>query len=258
MTKPLLVLAMPKTGNTTVIESLRGAGLDVQRSHFVSEHAFRQAVARVELSGDERRMSELLDWNERFRKPAANGFDGSGCRVISLIRDPVARNVSWLFESSRLKDPAAARRFRDGTFDLRELRRRFLEAEDHDYTVRWFDREIRDVFGIDVFEEPFPHAAGYATYERGDVELLVLRLEDLSTAGAGALREFLALDGLEMVPRNVRVTSLAGELYERFKEELRLPDEYLERVYSSKPARHFYTVDEIAGFRRRWSIPRAG
>lgn len=257
MTKPLLVLAMPKTGNTTVIDSLRAAGLTLERSHFLSDAAFWQAVARIELSGDERQMSELLEWNERFRRTAVGGFEGTGCRIISLIRDPVGRNVSWLFESSRLKDPAAARRFHEGRFDLGELRRRLLEDEDRDYATRWFEREIRGVFGIDVYAEPFPHQAGYATYVRGDVELLILRLETLSTAGAGALREFLGVEDLAMPPRNVRVASRTGELYRRFKADLRLPDEYLERVYASKPARHFYTAEEIAVFRRRWSA-RAG
>ncbi len=249
---------MPKTGNTTVIESLRNAGLEVQRSHFVSDPSFWQAVARLELSGDEQRMQELLDWNERFRKKAASRFDGAGCRIITLVRDPVACNVSWLFERSRLKNPDTARRFREGHFDLDELRRRFLEEEDHDLPLRWFDREIRDVYGIDVYVEPFPHEAGFATFSNGDVDLLALRLEDLSRVGAGALRDFLGLDRLDLVPRNVRLSTEAGELYRRFKTELRLPDDHLERVYSSRMARHFYTPEEIAAFRRCWSGSEEG
>jgi len=253
MTKPVLVLAMPKVGNTTVIEALRQAGIEVHRAHFLSDRSFWQALARIELSGDEHRVQEFLDWNERLRKLAVRRFDGRGCRVITLVRDPVARNVSWLFESSSMKDPDFVHRFHDDPDGMDALKKRFLEDQDHDHPLRWFDYEIRDVFGIDVFAKPFPRDAGYATYSRDEVDLLLLRLEDVSRSGPAALGAFLELDDIDLASRNVRGETPVGRLYERFSDWLTLPDEYLDRVYTSRLVRHFYSREEIDAFRRRWS-----
>ena len=42
------------------------------------------------------------------------------------------------------------------------------------------------------------------------------------------------------------------QIYQRFKTEIRLPDGYLERMYSSRLAQHFYSPAEIAAFQAHW------
>jgi hypothetical protein len=44
-----------------------------------------------------------------------------------------------------------------------------------------------------------------------------------------------------------------GDLYRRFLDGLHPPAEAIERAYSSRLVRHFYSPEEIARFRRRWA-----
>ena len=48
-----------------------------------------------------------------------------------------------------------------------------------------------------------------------------------------------------------------ADLYKAFRRELRLPDAYLDRVYGSRSAHHFYSPAELVAFRRKWSAPPA-
>ena len=43
-----------------------------------------------------------------------------------------------------------------------------------------------------------------------------------------------------------------AENYRRFIETLRPPKDYLDQMYDSRFARHFYSRDEIVSFRARW------
>ena len=44
-----------------------------------------------------------------------------------------------------------------------------------------------------------------------------------------------------------------GELYGRFKREVKLPKEYVDRACESRYFKHFYTTREIELQRRKWS-----
>ncbi len=252
--KPLLVFALPKTGNTTVFRALAAAGLKPDRAHFLSDGWFWKALGQLEVEGDEARLQELLEWNKRFRKKVTGGFEGRGCNVVGLVRDPLARTVSYFFDTTTMKGSDVRSRWTDGTLDVEELIRRFMDRDDHFAPLEWFDGEMNAVFGIDVFAEPFPRDAGYRIYRSDGTELLLIRLEDLTRCAAGAFREFLGLETFDPRRENVRADSETAELYRVFLDRLRLPREYVDRMYDSKVARHFYSDVELQAFRSRWRV----
>jgi hypothetical protein len=44
-----------------------------------------------------------------------------------------------------------------------------------------------------------------------------------------------------------------AEAWSHFIDRIRIPDAYLDVMYGSRLARHFYTASEIEAFRARWS-----
>ena len=65
----------------------------------------------------------------------------------------------------------------------------------------------------------------------------------------------MALDNFALVESNTADDKSYADLYAAFRRELTLPEPYLDRVYGSRFARHFYTPDELAAFRRKWLAP---
>jgi hypothetical protein len=114
--------------------------------------------------------------------------------------------------------------------------------------IRRVDLELKPVFGVDVFAKPFPVSRGYEIYAGTNSRVLLVRLEDLDRAARTAFAEFLGVDVANMVQRNEASDKVYADVYRRFKELLKMPRPYLDRMYSSRYSRHFYTPAELAEF----------
>lgn len=250
---PVLVYQMGKVGSSTVFTSLLALDppREVDHIHLLNNlDAIEDSVRSAYPDPD-----ETLAQIERGRKLRARVARGRDTQwpVITLVRDPVQRNVSAFFQNLTEVVPDAYARHARGELAATDLRDAFLERYDHNAPLAWFQTQLEPVFGIDVFSTPFDTARGYATYESPMARLLLIRLEDLGTCGAPAIRDFLQLDRFELLRANTGSEKEYADLYAEFEHRIDLPESYLARMYDSQLARHFYDDAEIAGFRRRWT-----
>ena len=51
--------------------------------------------------------------------------------------------------------------------------------ESDDFTCTWFDKELTKTFGIDIYSLPFNKDIGYEIIRMNNIEILVLRMEDM-------------------------------------------------------------------------------
>jgi len=75
----------------------------------------------------------------------------------------------------------------------------------------------------------------------------------LTQTAPAAVRDFLGLSAFELVESNTAEDKSYADLYKAFRRQLRLPEAYLDRVYGSRFAHHFYGPAEVDAFRRKWS-----
>ena len=264
--EPLLVFQMGKVGSTTVVRSLEAAGLDmaVYHAHVLTqdamakvEKAYRRHFAQMSL------VPHHLWKSQYLRKQIDRGLEeGKRWKVVTLARDPVIRNVSAFFQNLDVEPVGSHHRYRIrskynfevtlGIKDIDRLVELFIETLDHDTPLIWFDSQLKAVFGVDVFSSDFPTSTGYKIYEGGVVDVLVLRLEDLDRCARDAFQEFLGLEEFTLKSANVGDEKPYYTIYREFLDSAVLPDSYLDRMYASKYARHFYSDEEIDTFRARW------
>ena len=175
-------------------------------------------------------------------------------KIISLVREPVARNVSQFFHSLDEFIPDWEKRYATGNISMEDLQRTFLNIESIHVTPEyWFDTQLKPIFEIDVFANPFAIENGYKTYwSKPNTPLLVIRMEDLDRCAGDAMREFLALEQFEIIKTNMGYSKPYADLYRNFK-TLPLPCEYVKKIYSSRYARHFYTKQEIERYTKEWT-----
>lgn len=255
---PVLVYQMGKVGSETVAGSLEAAGLmgRVYHVHFLSDAGVRWATdvyrARWQPGVSATHLWESLHLRRRLHEATPE----SPWKVVTLMRDPVARNLSSFFQVGDLQfgldwDELLPRRDEPGIVD--ELTARFLdEFDEHDRPLRWFDDELAPVFGVDVLDAPSPASSGWARHRAGRADLLILKLEGLQDVGPRALGDLVGAPEVPLVDRNVAEGKAYGELYRRFVAEAVLPAPYLDRMYDHPVTQHFYTPSELDAFRRRW------
>ncbi len=259
---PIFILQMGRVGSNSVVAAINQAyravqiNVPVYHSHYIAHYERIIERASFDLNNyhNAKRDIENIDTKNRdelFKCLKAQ----KPVKIISLVRDPVARNVSTFFyafpefvpewkdmESQNLLSASALNA-------IFESKRQFIQT-----AFNWFDEQVKDTLGLDVYTVSFDTSRGWQVYKKGQVELLLLRMEDLYRTGEDALRRFLRLPQIEMVKVNTGEERETYELYRRFL-TYPISQEYLNMTYSTRLARHFYTDEEIEGFIQRWRNP---
>ena len=86
-------------------------------------------------------------------------------KIVTLVRDPIGRNVSMYFHDLHYWLAyyfSEVRPDRDGARRNRPLIDCFRETFDHRYPLDWFDKELKRLSGIDVYEHAFDRTTGCA------------------------------------------------------------------------------------------------
>lgn len=265
---PLVVYQMGKVGSSTVSRSLKAAntGRHIYQAHFLTPGLIdkyekkRRNYLGTDREGDLKHIWQYQHLNKQLKR----GLNGQRWKIVTLVRDPVARNLSTFFEHIELLPSATAQQWKLKSIEydfemtitnhnLDELIRLFFERCEHDNPLTFFDQEFKPVFNIDLFATDFPIAQGYKIYEAQQVDILLIRLENLNRCAAQAFKEFLDIDNLTIKSHNIGSEKDYADIYQMFKDSIVLPPSYIDWMYSSKFTRHFYSPAEIERFRAKWS-----
>ena len=242
----LLIYTMGKVGSSSVKYSLELIGVPVVHLHNFTGEQY------VDLGWQFRGVrSWLVVSLMKFRlRLIGLAFRSSRrARVITLVRDPVARNVSVMFQGL---DRLITRGVREcGSDQKKVLQYIFENYVNHDIPVDWFKWEFEKHTGIDICR----HDAGgrdYLLIKQKRMEVLVLKLEALKSLEKEIAR-FVGRPEFELRLANVGDRKWYAELYDNFKTDVQLGSDYLDRMYSAPGVTHLYSNEEITKFRARWA-----
>jgi hypothetical protein len=179
---------------------------------------------------------------------------GRRVKVVTVVRDAVATNLSGYFYNNHCWPMALREASQRGNSEvLGELAAHFMAEYPHQVPLGWFDLEMKQVFGIDLFAQPFPQEQGYQLLHGEYADLLVLKLDRLNQCADAAFSAFLGLPHFTLVRSNEASEQWYAPLYKAFTDWVVLPEAYLDRLYNSSFTRHFYTESEVAHLRQRWT-----
>lgn len=171
--------------------------------------------------------------------------DGFGIKIISGVRDPVARNISAFFQNLSYYGFNPKSTEPEHTDALISV---FFKDFSHAEPLDWFDREIKQCIGIDVFEHEFN--GEYAIIQARH-PLLILKTEATDEKKEEGIKE-LTGEKIKLSRKNTADDKSYSGAYREFMAQIRFQKQYLDRMYNSKYCRHFYSQKEIEEFRQKW------
>jgi hypothetical protein len=247
---PIIVYQMGRVGSASVANSLRMQDYDfvfhVHRMNPQNIKKVREEYISHNVPPPKEEMGRKL-----YRHVA---LTGRPAEFISLVRDPISRNVSAFFRNFRR---FTGKRYEDSRVPMEELAEIFIKNYNHDVPLNWFDDEPKQALGIDVYEYPFEKKKGYAVIEKGNFRLLILKLELEDRQKEKALEKFLGSEHIHWMTSNQGEKSSYGSAYKNFLRTVRLSPAYLETMCNSRYMRHFYSDNEIQKVRDRWLSDKA-
>lgn len=241
----IVVHTIGKVASSTIYKAAKAFGdTPVYHTHFLDPVRLKNASAKLAkhgkiLHGHVKDSVEVLSLIEE---------DSVRLKVITLIRNPVARDVSAFFENLEMFG-----------FDKNDLPPvdiacdKFLESFQSSTLDDWFDKEFVSVFGVNVLDQPFPRRLGWYCFEKENIDFLILKAELLNNVKEAVVGAFLGCPGLIIGSENVMADKFDPEYYSAFK--VRLAGNFGIRIksFESDYCRHFYTSEELSEFKRRWS-----
>lgn len=257
--EPVLVYQMGKVGSAGIYHSLQSANIECSHLHYfqpwnnhipVEEHK-----EYVEL------LQQIIHRKEKIK-------------IITLFRDPLARDISAFFQTignpvddiyrnctGSLTDsiikllytwicPTDSFLATSGLY-INPIKDINLVKEDKTSVFAWFDMELKEVFNVDIYNQPFDKERGYSIIRQDNIECLVLKLEKLDLCH-DIIREFVNKKDLSILNDNIGADKEYGFLYNEIKKNISIPQELIDCYYNDTKIRHFYTEEEISLFKNKW------
>lgn len=255
----LIVIYQPgKVGSTSIDTALKKAGICCQHIHILNNRKSTSDLAYKNL------LEQLKNQKSKVR-------------IITGVREPIARGISsfihnlsqyngWLIKDELTNDLCEScvsylRNYtcNDNNAATNKPAHYFNQNE---FTAlgdqmgnefAWFDKEIKTVYGIDIFAYPFDREQGYTIIKTDNIEIFVYKLEKLDSLES-ALSDFLGLkETLKLEKNNVVTEKVTKNLSKEIKENIVIPKECLDYYFVDNPRmKHFYTDKEIKEFYRKY------
>jgi hypothetical protein len=172
----------------------------------------------------------------------------NGVKIISMVRDPISQILSEMMQGTNFargcvwdKSVSSFKERVMGSSGLATGR----------YAYHWFEKHMEPSFGINVFDFPFDRDKGYSVIRKGKIEILMLTMESLRK-NEKAIGDFVGIDDFKLSNKNISEHKPCKYVYERLKNELKLPTELLDEYYKNENVRHFYTDLQLDQFRSKW------
>jgi len=250
----LIVHQMGRAGSMTTVSSLRDAGIKspVYHTHWLNPESLAE---RQRWLKDVPENKHPL--NVRVAQLIAEYIQAAGTsqrpwKLVTVFREPVGRNISTFFLAIENFIDDFFPRYERGEIGFEQILDVFMKEYRHERPLEWFDEEVNKVFGLNVYEHPFPQDVGYQIIRKGNVELLLIKLEQLNDCFQQAFLEYLGVEIPNLSMTHVTEKDPAYSMYKDFIQSVPMPQDYLNRMYESRFAKHFYSQEELWALKNKW------
>lgn len=261
---PIIVYQPGKVGSNTIYHSLVSCGVETIHSHGIEYPSV--------FSGNPDMRQNLIDCLKSVKR----------IKMITLVREPISKDIGHFFQKIDMELPDAGwiikglleKNFQQSFLNYLSVVSPFDFTEHNkkqEFTKRlichidtigqrnpngalwgWFDEELKTNLGIDILNEEFDIEKGYSIVECGNIELLIIKLEKLNSLEA-VIGEFIGNEKFKILNDNEAESKSYKYIYRKFKEEVVLPQEYVDFYYKNNPyTNHFYDEKERAEYYAKW------
>ena len=257
-TNPIMVFNAGKVGSISVYNSMMRYNIAARQTHAL---AYRPEYMDESIKGF---------YEEFKRKLSSYEF----VKVISGVREPIIRDISHIFENIYFPFAKLYENFTPNFYEsvnqclcdnfIKEIsywgesptsiHQYIRMGGKHGGEFEWFNTEMKDVYGIDVYSYPFDREKGYTVIKQGNVELFLYKLEKLNSLEA-VLGEFIGMEGFKLIRANGSEIKSYKYAYEQLQREIVLRKEYVDAYYQGNVCMdHFYTENEKNKFMEKYRV----
>lgn len=238
----ILIYQPSKVGSSSVFKSIIKSGRNAEHIHFINE----EWLSNWNGEGGAPTTEETQQGIELLQKLRT-------IKVITLVREPIGRDISQFFQ--RFDNNTVIKRKYNEPGLLKGIVSQiddYSRIGQYGYQFEWFNREIKDVLGVDIYEHDFDKENGYQIIREKNMELLIIKMEKMDQCEE-IIGKFVNIDNFKLEKNNIGSNKLYHFAYEEVKKQIYIPEEIVNRYYKNNKAMdHFYTEKEKDDFLKIW------
>ena len=170
-------------------------------------------------------------------------------KIVCLFRDPLERNISAFFDAFKLY---TGKESSDYKGSLKKLKEYYDEKLNHEFPLNWFDNQFFDATNINIYDYKFDKQQGYSILKTNTIELLLINSNVSDSIKEVLIKDFCNLKSFKLKNRNLSSSKEYALLNSNFKKQTKFSKEYLDLLYHSKYASHFFTDSYIEKQIEKW------
>jgi hypothetical protein len=245
----VLIYTIGKVGSSSVYDSLRKNkkfGLPVFHVHSL-------AASRITEQKEYYRNSERgsipfhLIQSSVLSELLAN-YTGK-IYIISLVREPLNRELSSLFQDSFNFSSSINLIESDMESVIENKLQALLKNLPED---EWFSNELEKVFGFNIYKMPFDINKGYQIEVKNDVTLAFIKLESLRKIFPQAMTDLFKRDyNLTLSDSNIADDKFYNDAYKEIRKRINFTESEINHFIKTDFMQKFYE-DQKDAIRKRW------
>ncbi len=261
----VLVFQMGKVGSSTIIKSLDNVNVNNVQVHSFFADANDNRYKNYKFYKDAVHMNffqKLRGFfgNKYVARLVRKRFKNKKTKIISLVRDPVSRDIAHYFQHIQFSIYEMYRENLENKiyinseyFGLDYFIKDYFNKFNHEFSINWFDDEFKKFTELDIYKYKFDKKKGYQIISAGNIDLLLIKLEKLNEM-SDVIANFIGVDKFEIINENISTDKWYNSVYKDFKNAIEFDNDYINKMYDSKLAKHFYSDVEIENFKNKLNI----
>jgi len=257
----VLVYSMNKVGSTSFAQSLLSCGIKSIKLHFITPTPY---IADYEKHNIVSPIDRKLRFNRELfintiyvNNYLSKWLHHKKIYVITGVRAPLERLLSLFFHNLDGLCKLGLRTLPEDSDEIIPEVITFVKNL-HRSAGDWFLNEMKPNLHFDVYRYPFDCTKGYQIIDTKNIRLLNIRLENLNDVWEEAVKEWLGEERLSGVPIALQRANDSSEkkisdLYKQVKSTIEFDSSFVEEIYSTKYAKHFYSDEELHQFKKKWT-----
>ncbi len=169
--------------------------------------------------------------------------------VITMVREPIARNISSFFQSFRAYNNGLD--FKSVPIDI--ATENFINNFPHDAPQYWFDHEFLPTIGINLEQIQFDITQKVSFLKNENYKVLLMRIDLEDDKKDEYLQKFTNNSDIKIGINNAHFQKEYSSYYREFLNKITLPQELINDIYSAKYLSFFYSKEEIKLFKNKWN-----
>lgn len=240
ITNPTIILTPGKVGSSSVYETIKTKQKEVYHLHNLTKNSIQKSI---ELNKSSYR--KYIPMHLIISKHILKHIKEVDLKIICLIRDPINREISSLFQNIEMFDGLSSKTLRINKKKIKHFITKRLSHEKYLLDLEsWFEIELLENFGLNFME--FDLKKGFYFVERGRLKFLFMRVEELESNFENAYKElYNTSNTLKLKKVNIGNTKYYNEYYRDLKDNLPLGDfRKLDFYKNNNIVKRFYSNNE--------------